>query len=486
MSITHSSLFALNRRRFLQTSVAGLAAGLMLRPDWAVAENKDADPFGGFKIGMQSYSLRHFKEDEALQQTQKLGLHFWEAFPGHIPISTVPGYIAEQKEKLSKSGIQLVAYGVVGFDANETKAREYFDFAKAMGLWSISADPNKDAATFDLLDKLVEEYQIAIAIHNHGPGHRYDKVDDVLAVVKNRHPLIGACVDTGHYLRSDEDPVEVVRKLGARVHGVHLKDVRTMRDAEGKSTKKIFTILGEGDLNVVGLLRELRNQKYSKNLSIEYEENPQNPLSDLELCLASVRDAVQYLDGDEEGFVSIWDGKTFDNWKINESPESWKIENGEIIAKGGRSHLFYVGDKVPFKNFELRVDVKAAPNSNGGIYIHTKYQDEGWPKYGFETQVNNSYNKDPRKTGSLYAVQDQHQQMIPDDTWWTQDITVKGKHVVIKVDGKVACDYTEPDDLKADKDWPNRRIGSGTFALQAHDPGSVVHFKNIRVKRLAD
>ncbi|WP_437225515.1 family 16 glycoside hydrolase [Planctomicrobium sp. SH661] len=480
------SQFPFSRRACLQTA-AGLAMGLLLVPATLSAADEPAEnPYGDFKIGLQSYSLRNFDEETALQMTKKLGLHYWEAFPNHIPISTVPGYVTEQKTKLKNAGVELTSFGVVGFDGNESKAREIFDFAKAIGLQSISADPNPDAKTFDMLDKLVEEYQIPIAIHNHGPGHRYEKVEDVLKVCENRHPLIGACVDTGHYLRSDEDPVEVVRKLGKRVFGVHLKDVRTVRDEEGKSTKKLFTILGEGDLNVVGLLRELRNQGYELPMSIEYEENPQNPLSDLELCLATVRNAVAQLDDKEEDFISLWDGKTLENWKINESPDSWAIENGEIIAKGPRSHLFYVGDQAPFKNFQLRVDVKAAPNSNGGIYYHTKFQEEGWPGYGFETQVNNTYVKDPRKTGSLYAVADQHQQLIPDDTWWTQEVTVNGKHVVIKVDGKVAAEYTEPDDFQPDANFPNRRFGSGTFALQAHDPHSVVHFKNIRVKKLPD
>lgn len=481
---THLSV---SRRSFLQSSALGLVAGSFLKWNPATAAENGDDPYGGFKIGLQSYSLRHFKVDEALEQTRKLGVRFWEAYPGHIPMGAVPGYVAEQKEKLKNADIELVSWGVVGFDSNETKARAVFDFAKAMGLWSISADPNKDAATFDLLDKLVEEYQIPIAIHNHGPGHRYDKVADVLAVCKDRHPLIGACVDTGHYLRSDEDPVSVVQQLGKRVFGVHLKDVRTLYGNDGKGNKKQFTILGEGDLNVIGLLRELRRIGYDKNLSIEYEENPQNPLSDLELCLATVRSAVASLDRkDEEGFVSLWDGKTFNNWKINENPDSWKIENGEIIAKGPRSHLFYVGEDAPFKDFVLRVDVKAAPNSNAGIYFHTKYQDQGWPAHGFETQVNNTYNSDPRKTGSLYAVKDQHRQLIQDDTWWTQEVIVQGKRVIIKVDGKVAADYTEPDNFQPDPNWPNRRFGSGTFALQAHDPGSVVHFKNIRVKRLPE
>ncbi len=115
------------------------------------------------------------------------------------------------------------------FDANESEARKKFDFAKAMGLIAFSANPRKDKSTFDLLDKLVAEYDVAIAIHNHGPDARYSKISDVADVVKGRHPKIGACVDTGHYLRSDEDPVEALERFKDRLYGVHLKDVRTIR-----------------------------------------------------------------------------------------------------------------------------------------------------------------------------------------------------------------------------------------------------------------
>ncbi len=487
-----------------QTILKSLTAALVLVAVFIAcpANAAEPDPYHGFKVGLQSYSLREFDVDTALSETNKLGLHYWEAFRNHIPIGTVPSYIAAQKEKLSKAKVTLASYGVVSFNADETKAREIFDFAKAMNLMSISADPDKDEATISMLEKLVEEYQIPIAIHNHGPGHRYDKVDDVLAVVQNRHPLLGACVDTGHYLRSNEDPVEVIHKLGARVFGVHLKDVRTIHSEEEKKQLletlpknraaqltregKIFTILGEGELNLVGTLRALRDVKYTRNLSLEYEENPKNPLSDIEISLGNLRNAVAALDDPEEGFVSLWDGKSWENWKINESPESWKIEDGAIVAFGPRSHAFYVGELAPFKNFHLKVDVKAGPNSNGGIYFHTKYQDESWPKEGFETQVNNTYVKDPRKTGSLYAVKDVHQQLIPDNTWWTQEIIVQGKHVIIKIDGRTVVDYTEPADYaSSDKNF-SRKISSGTFALQAHDPGSTVHFKNLRVKKLAD
>lgn len=185
----------------------------------------------------------------------------------------------------------------------------------------------------------------------------------------------------------------------------------------------------------------------------------------------------------EEGFKQLFDGKSFDGWKINESPESWSIVDGAFVAKGNRSHLFYVGDDKPFVNFELRVDVKTEPNSNGGIYFHTKFQKEGWPKYGFEAQVNNSYKSDPQKTGSLYAVRKVLDQNVEDNVWYTETIIVNGKNVKIKINDKTVVDYDEPSDQKAGEDF-TRKIDEGTFALQAHDPGSRVHFKNIRVKRL--
>lgn len=188
----------------------------------------------------------------------------------------------------------------------------------------------------------------------------------------------------------------------------------------------------------------------------------------------------------EEGFVKLTDGKSMAGWKISESPESWTVEDGMFVAKGPRSHLFYVGDDKPFKNFELRVDCKTKNNSNGGIYIHTKFQDKNWPKFGHEVQVNNSYTKDPKKSGSLYGIVDVTEQHIPDDTWWTETVIVQGKHVTIKLNDKVVVDHQEPDGKEAfNKDF-ERRLGSGTFALQAHDPDSTVYYKNIRVKRLPD
>jgi hypothetical protein len=185
----------------------------------------------------------------------------------------------------------------------------------------------------------------------------------------------------------------------------------------------------------------------------------------------------------EEGFVQLFDGKSFNGWKIAEPEKnSWSIADGAIVAHGEPSHLFYVGDDKPFKNFEFKVDVMTEPGSNGGIYFHTKFQESSWPKGGFECQVNVSHT-DYKKTGSLYDIANLGVTPAQDNKWWTQHITVKGNTVQVRIDGKLVLEYKEPLGTQPGKDF-QRKLNEGTFAFQAHDPNSVVRYKNVRVKRL--
>ncbi len=183
--------------------------------------------------------------------------------------------------------------------------------------------------------------------------------------------------------------------------------------------------------------------------------------------------------------MSIFDGETLDGWKANENIDSWKVKDGCLVCYGERSHLFYIGELQPFKNFHFKAEVKTTPGSNSGIYFHTKYQENGWPKYGYECQVNVSHG-DPKKSSGLYGVQDVAEPPLKDDEWYTQEIIVEGRHIVLKVNGQVMVDYTEPENKKAFDNNFERRLGEGTFALQAHDPKSLVYFKNLRVKKLSD
>jgi 3-keto-disaccharide hydrolase len=199
-------------------------------------------------------------------------------------------------------------------------------------------------------------------------------------------------------------------------------------------------------------------------------------------------DAPAKGDSDEAGFISLFDGKSLDGWRASEHRESCKVVDGEIVmGGGGRSHLFYNGpvQNHDFKNFELRLEVMTEPHANSGVFFHTAYQETNWPAKGYEAQVNNSH-EDWRRTGSLYAIVDKKTTPVQDGEWFDYDLAVRGKQITIKINGETAIDYTEPENPPQPDPKRDRRLSHGTIALQAHDPGSLVHYRNIRIKPLAD
>ncbi len=181
----------------------------------------------------------------------------------------------------------------------------------------------------------------------------------------------------------------------------------------------------------------------------------------------------------KKGWISLFDGKSLNGWKINENPATFKVEDGAIVVNGDRGHLFYDGPVMNhnFKNFEYKAKVMTTPGSNSGMYIHTEFQAEGWPAKGYEIQVNNSHT-DWRRTSSIYAIQDIKEAPAKDNEWFTQSITVQGKKITVKVNDKIINEYTEPAE--------GGKLSSGTFALQGHDPKSKVYYKDIMVKPLPD
>lgn len=178
----------------------------------------------------------------------------------------------------------------------------------------------------------------------------------------------------------------------------------------------------------------------------------------------------------EEGFVSIFNGKDLSGWRLNENGKI-HVKDGLIVITGPRSHLF---TEKEYKNFEFKADVMTTPGSNSGIYFHTKYLESGWPIQGHEAQVNVTHG-DPVKTGSIYNIVKLYKTPAKDNQWWTQHITVKGQNIVVRINGEVVVDYTEPVGSTS-----MRKLSKGAFALQAHDPKSVVYYKNIRVKELPE
>ena len=188
----------------------------------------------------------------------------------------------------------------------------------------------------------------------------------------------------------------------------------------------------------------------------------------------------------EDGWISLFNGQNLDGWKASEREGTFTVQDGELVVHGARSHLFYAGpvNRANFKNFEFTADVKTTKGSNSGLYFHTTYQQDGWPVKGFECQVNTTHS-DRKKTGGLYNVQDvMDNAPSRDDQWFNYYVKVEGKHVVVKIDGKTTADWTEPEGWTPPRDALGRRIGSGTFAIQGHDPKSLVCFKNIKVRPL--
>ena len=198
--------------------------------------------------------------------------------------------------------------------------------------------------------------------------------------------------------------------------------------------------------------------------------------------LAAGCQTTQEVVGKVTGWKPLFDGKSLDGWKASENKGTFTVKDGMIVAHGERSHLFYAGpvNGADFTNFEFKAEVMTTPGSNSGIYFHTEYQETGWPSKGYECQVNTTHT-DPKKTGGLYAVQDvMNNAPSKDDEWFDYYIKVEGKHIIIKIDGKTTVDWTEPDDWEME----GRKVSHGTFALQGHDPKSIVYYKNIMVKPL--
>lgn len=280
----------MSRRTLLRrtaVSVAGIA-GLAALSNEASAIAKDTLDYAPFRMGIQSYSLRGFKFEEALRKTQALGLTYVEAYPDHLPMSDDPKVLKSYHAMLKDHRVKLTAYGVVYFGKDEKAARQVFDFARAMGITTLSADPDPEA--FPILDRLVSEYHINIAIHNHGPGSRYDKVSVVQNAVKNYNVRIGACDDTGHYLHSGEDPVAAVLSFGPRLHDVHLKNARP--GVNGGETE--FTEVGVpgGLLDTAALMRALLKVRYKGAIMLEYEEHSEDPIPGITMCLTATRAAA--------------------------------------------------------------------------------------------------------------------------------------------------------------------------------------------------
>jgi inosose dehydratase len=289
--MSHSS-----RRKFLQAAAATAVstATLPALSEAGTPRQQPAnDPFGGFTVGIQSYSYRRFSFERALEQMQMLGVRNAELYRDHVPITATEAQMKAARTLLEKYQVTPVAFGVERFTKDHAANRRLFEFARRLGVRFLTADPDPDS--FDSLDRLVVEFNIGIAIHPHGPVgkelHRWYSAEEIMKTVRER-TLIGSCLDTGHLIRSAQnpfnrqlDPPQQIRQMRNRNFGLHLKDHDNKRRTD--------VVFGRGVLNVGNVLRALREVNFGGYIAIEYEANPENPTPDIRACLDVFREAVR-------------------------------------------------------------------------------------------------------------------------------------------------------------------------------------------------
>ncbi len=283
-------------KELLLLCVCGAAIN-MVAPLSLRAENKIPDDCqtGGFFIGCQAYTFNQFTVFEAIEKTATAGGKVIEFYPGQKLSKADPNVtwdhnasaetIAKVKAKLALCKVTAANYGVVGIPKDEAGARKIFEFAKSLGLYAITTE-SVDA--LDTIEKLVKEYDIKVAIHNHpkqpnNPSYQVWDPNYIMSVVKDRDARIGSCADTGHWVRSDLNPVECLRILKGRVISSHLKDLNEM----GSGGHDVP--FGAGVSDVPALLTELKAQGFAGNISIEYEHHWENSTPEVGQCVGFVR-----------------------------------------------------------------------------------------------------------------------------------------------------------------------------------------------------
>jgi sugar phosphate isomerase/epimerase len=291
----------LTRRDALSAAATAATAALFLPdalPAAAMAQTSppDRERIGGFRLGCQAYSFNRFSAWEAIEKTAQAGGTVIEFYPGQrlrpdspetrLDVGLTDDLIAQVKDKLQQSGVRAAAFGVVGLGRNEARNRQVFEFARKMGIGTLTSEP--DAAGMDNIEKLVKEYDIRVAIHNHprqrnNPNYRFWDPAYVMSLVKDRDKRIGSCADTGHWVRSGVKPVDALRTLKGRVLQSHLKDLHEFTPG-GHDVP-----FGTGVSDIPAVLKELRSQKFDGNISIEYEHNWENSLSEIAQCIGFVR-----------------------------------------------------------------------------------------------------------------------------------------------------------------------------------------------------
>lgn len=471
-----------------------------------------------WRLGMQAYSFNRFTFYEAVEKNAALGMRVIEAYPGQTLSAQhgdakfnhdmSPALRLEVKQMLKAKGVTLINYGVVSLPNNEKECRKVFDFARSMGIETIVSEPPEDA--LGLIDTLCQEYKIGVALHNHPKPSRYWDYKTVLKLCEGRSKWIGACADTGHWTRSEIDPVEAVRALGiaGRIRSLHFKDLNEfgVRNAHDVPW-------GQGESKAREVLGVLASTGYEGSFSIEYEHNWLNSMPEIAQCVAFFEQTSYELGtGDWQW---IFNGKDLTGW--DGDPRLWTVQDGAICGEttqenptNGNTFCLWRGGRL--EDFELKLKFKIR-NGNSGVQYRSK-EFAKWRITGYQAEVENNqgkvgflYHEGGRgwlvnvgdfmvidETGKKKVVSKVNDQKAlieagyyQDKDWNEYHIICQGNHVQHFLNGFQTIELIDNDRVTDPQNVKDRKgsIREGLLALQIHaGPPMRVEFKDIRVKKL--
>jgi sugar phosphate isomerase/epimerase len=438
-----------------------------------------------FPIAVQCYTFREYSFLEALEKAKALGIDFVQAYPDQIFEPDNPDVVFDHnlndegvqmvRSKLAELGLRLIAYGVVDFENTEEDMRKVFDFAKALEIRTILAEPDFD--DFSLLERMVKEYDIPVAIHNHPAPKKYARPEEVLERIQGLDERIGACVDTGHWMRSGVRPLDGLKKLEGRILDVHLKDLDAFGELEAEDVP-----IGQGLANVHDILAELTRQNYHGYIAVEYEKKAHalNPEGPIEKGLEYMKDITYYEDYEE--ILGWWDGKFSKHGWNHYGPGYFVLDEktGILKSQGGMGLLWYSGKK--YGDFVLELEFKCTQaDTNSGVFLRVPGipSSDDYIYHSFEIQIYDC-GIGIHKTGAVYDAEAPRTDAFkPTGEWNHFEITFQGDRIRVELNGIEVVDWKAEPRGKI-KDFARE----GYIGLQNHDSISPVYLKNIYVKEL--
>jgi sugar phosphate isomerase/epimerase len=271
---------SLSRRAFLGSSTA--AAALAALPAWTLPSAAPATK-GGLKLGLASYTLRKFTLDQVLDFCKEAGITYINFKDVHIPMTDAPEAIEGARKKVEAAGLTIMGGGTITLKNDEAQVRQAFEYARRAGFPLMVVAPEPEA--FDIIDKMIREFGIKVAIHNHGPEDKhFHSPQDAYRLLKGRDKRFGLCMDIGHATRAGVDIVKTVAECQDRLLDLHVKDLKVKTDKDSQ------TEVGKGVLDIPGLFRALQKIGYGGHLGLEYEINPDSPQ-------VGIRESFAYMRG---------------------------------------------------------------------------------------------------------------------------------------------------------------------------------------------